>query len=43
LDEPRFRARAKAFEEEFARHETEDEIVRHILQACHRVDPRFEL
>jgi UDP:flavonoid glycosyltransferase YjiC (YdhE family) len=35
-DEPQFRARAKAFEKEFARHETEEQIVRHILQARRR-------
>jgi UDP:flavonoid glycosyltransferase YjiC (YdhE family) len=36
LSEPQFRARAASFAEEFARHDTEAEIVRHILAACHR-------
>jgi UDP:flavonoid glycosyltransferase YjiC (YdhE family) len=36
LGEPQFRARAKEFAEEFARHDTEGEIVRHILEACRR-------
>src|SRR5260370_33713603 len=36
LSEPQFLARASRFAEEFARHDTEAEIVRHILQACHR-------
>jgi hypothetical protein len=36
LSEPQFRARAASFAEEFARHDTEAEIVRHVLAACHR-------
>jgi UDP:flavonoid glycosyltransferase YjiC (YdhE family) len=36
LSEPQFRAQAARFAEEFARHDTEAEIVRHILEACHR-------
>jgi UDP:flavonoid glycosyltransferase YjiC (YdhE family) len=36
LSEPQFRARGASFAEEFARHDTEAEIVRHILAACHR-------
>jgi UDP:flavonoid glycosyltransferase YjiC (YdhE family) len=36
LSEPQFRARAASFAEEFARHDTEAEIVRRILATCHR-------